>query len=66
MKKDLFRKEVVEKITSPDGMNEYVKVIKPSVWLVLAGIAIAVVGTVIFTAYTGYRVMDLFFGMLPE
>ena len=64
MKKDLFRKEVVEKITSPDGLNEYVKVIKPSVWMILGGIAIAAIGTTFFRIFTGYRVLDLFFGML--
>ena len=62
MKGDLFRKEAVEKITSPEDLSSYVKVIGPRVWLILVGILIAVVGLVLFTAATGYPVWDLFFG----
>ena len=62
MKKDLFRKEAVDKITSPDDLNNYVKVLNPRVWLILAGIAAAVAGLVFFAASTGYPIWDLFFG----
>jgi hypothetical protein len=62
MKSELFRKESVEKITSPEDLNTYVKVLNPRVWLILAGIAIAIIGLVIFAASTGYPIWDLFFG----
>ena len=62
MKGDLFRKESVEKITSPEELNTYVKVLNPRVWLILAGIVIAIAGLVIFTASTGFPIWDLFFG----
>ena len=62
MKGDLFRKESVEKITGPEDLNTYVKVLGPRVWLILAGIAVAVAGLVIFTASTGFPIWDLFFG----
>lgn len=62
MKGDLFRKEAVEKITSPEDLNSYVKVLNPRIWLILAGIVIALAGLVIFAASTGYPVWDLFFG----
>jgi hypothetical protein len=62
MKTDLFRKESVEKITSPEDLNSYVKVLNPRVWVILAGIAIAVLGLAFFAASTGYPVWGLFFG----
>ena len=62
MKTNLFRKEAVEKITSPEDMNTYVKVLSPRVWLILVGIGAAVVGLAVFAASTGYPVWDLFFG----
>jgi hypothetical protein len=62
MKTDLFRKESVEKITSPEDLNSYIKVLNPRIWLILIGIAIAVAGLAVFAASTGYPVWDLFFG----
>ena len=62
MKNDLFRKESVEKLTGPEDLNAYVKVLNPRVWLILAGIIIAIAGLVVFTASTGFPVWDLFFG----
>ncbi len=62
MKDNLFRKEAVERITSPEDMNAYVKVLNPRVWLILGGVAIAIVGIAAFVASTGFPVWDLFFG----
>jgi len=62
MKGDLFRKEAVEKITSPEDLNSYVKVLNPRIWLILVGIIAAIAGLVVFTASTGFPIWDLFFG----
>ncbi len=62
MKGDLFRKEAVEKITSPEDMNAYVKVFNPRIWLLLLGIAAAISGLLVFTVWTGFPVWDLFLG----
>ena len=62
MKSDLFRKEAVEKITGPEDLNSYIKVLRPRVWLILLGIVIAIGGLVFFAAATGFPVWDLFFG----
>ncbi|MDR2964395.1 MAG: hypothetical protein LBU88_01315 [Treponema sp.] len=62
MANDLFRKEVIEKITAPGGLNSYVRVLKPSTWLILTGIVIALAGLIFFTVSTGFPVLELFFG----
>jgi hypothetical protein len=64
VKSELFRKEAVEKITGPEDLNAYVKVLGPRVWLALAGIGVALAGLVIFAASTDYPVWDLFFGSM--
>jgi hypothetical protein len=62
MNNDVFRKEAVEKITGPEDLNRYIKVINPRIWLILAGIALAAAGLVIFAAGSGVPVWDLLFG----
>ena len=62
MKSKLFRQEVIDKITGPDNLNTYIKILRPRVWLVLLGIAFAIFGILFFVARTGYPVWDLFFG----
>lgn len=62
MKRDLFRREVVEKMSSPEDLNAYVKVLRPQIWLILLGIAIAVAGLIVFVTSTGFPVWTLLFG----
>jgi hypothetical protein len=62
MKTDLFRKEAVEKITGPEDLNAYIKVLHPRVWLILLSIALAIAGLLIFTSSTGFPLWDLLFG----
>ncbi|NLA27267.1 MAG: hypothetical protein GX878_07730 [Firmicutes bacterium] len=38
----LFRKVAMERVTSPEQLNDYIRVSNPSVWLVLAAILILV------------------------
>jgi len=59
---NLFRREVVDRITGPDDLLVYIKVLNPRIWLILAGIGLAVAGLVFFVLSTGYPVWDLFFG----
>ena len=66
MKSELFRKEAVDKITGPEELNAYVKVLNPRIWLLLLGIAIAIAGMVVFVASTGFPVWDLLFGNMKE
>ena len=62
MQSNLFRREVVDRITGPDDLLVYIKVLNPRIWLILAGIGLAVAGLVFFVLSTGYPVWDLFFG----
>ena len=40
----VFRKKSVERISGPEGLNDYIRVTTPSVWLVLGALVLLVAG----------------------
>ena len=42
--KSIFRKETLERISSPEQLTDYLRVTNPGVWVVLAAIVILLVG----------------------
>ena len=44
----LFREKSLERVSSPDQLNEYVRVITPSVWLALLAVVILVAGLIVW------------------
>lgn len=44
MKKEIFRKESLEKIESPDDLDRYVKVTTPRTWILLVAIVVLLIG----------------------
>ena len=47
-KTSLFRKKTLEKIESPESLNDYLKVTSPGVWLVLTTIVLFLIGACIW------------------
>ena len=48
MNQQLFRKKSLDKVSSPEQLNEYIRVANPSVWVVLASIVILLAGMVVW------------------
>lgn len=48
MNEQLFRKKSMDKVYSPEQLNEYIKVANPGVWMVLAVVIILLLGVVIW------------------
>ena len=44
MAKQVFRQKSVERISSPEELNDYLKVTNPSVWMVLAAVIVLLIG----------------------
>lgn len=44
MSEPIFREKSLEKVKSPDNLNEYIRVSNPGVWLLLSAIIILLVG----------------------
>ena len=45
---ELFRKKSLDRISSPEQLNEYIRVSTPSVWLLLAAIAALLIGVCVW------------------
>lgn len=50
MNGSIFRKKSIDRINSPESLNDYVKVTNPSVWIILIGALILIVGALVFGA----------------
>ena len=44
MEETLFRKKSLDKVKSPDNLGAYIKVVNPSIWLLIAGILVLLLG----------------------
>ena len=48
MNEQLFRKKSVDKVCSPEQLNEYIRVANPGVWMVLAAVVILLAGVIVW------------------
>ena len=48
---ELFRKKSMDRISSPEELNDYIKVTTPSVWLSIAAIVIILVGALVWGTF---------------
>ncbi len=51
MNTKLFRKSSIDRVNSPEQLNEYIRVTNPGVWLVLAAIVVLLVGVLIWSIW---------------
>ena len=49
MNEKIFREKSIDRIKSPEMLDEYIKVANPGVWLSLAAILVFVIGGLIFS-----------------
>ncbi len=47
---NVFRQESLDRITSPDDLNDYIRVYRPSVWLLIAAAALLIAGFLVWSA----------------
>ena len=48
---ELIRKKAVERITSPEKLNDYIHVTSPSIWMALGAIILILVGALVWAAF---------------
>ena len=48
----LFRKQSLERLSSPEQLNDYLKVTNPSVWILLISVIMLLVGLIIWSCFT--------------
>ena len=44
----VFRQKSIEKISSPEQMNDYIRVSNPSVWIILAAVIVLLAGVFVW------------------
>jgi hypothetical protein len=47
----IFRKKSIDKINSPEQLNEFITVSKPSIWLLLAAIILLLIGVCVWGVF---------------
>ena len=48
MKNSVFREKSVTRVSSPEQLNDYIRVSTPAVWLVLAAIVLFLTGVIVW------------------
>lgn len=48
MNQNIFRKKSIDKINSPESLNDYIRVSNPAVWLILAAVIFLLIGILIW------------------
>ena len=51
MEHSVFRQKSMERITSPEQMNDYIRVSNPSVWMLLAAVIVLLIGVCVWGAF---------------
>ena len=50
MEEGLFRRKSLDKVSSPEQMNDYIRVTSPGVWLVLSAVIALLAGLIVWSA----------------
>lgn len=50
-KNSIFRKASLGRVSSPEQLNDYIKVSHPGVWLILAAVALLLIGLVVWGVF---------------
>lgn len=45
---EIFRKKSMDRVNSPEQLNDYIRVVNPGVWMVLAAIVILLIGVCVW------------------
>lgn len=51
MDHSVFRQKSMERLTSPEQMNDYIRVSNPSVWMLLAAVIVLLIGVCVWGAF---------------
>jgi len=49
-KNKIFREKTLNKVSSPESLNDYICIVKPGVWAILVAIIVLIVGTLIWVS----------------
>lgn len=47
----IFRAKSLERISSPEDLNDYIRVANPGIWLILSGVVLLLIGTIVWCMF---------------
>ncbi len=53
---EIFRQKSIDKVSSPEQLNDYIRVTTPSVWLALAAVTVLLVGMIAWSVLSTVQV----------
>lgn len=56
--KSIFREKSLKRISSPEQMDDYIRVTSPSVWLILMAIIVLLIGIVVWAVFGTVNIQD--------
>lgn len=51
MNNGIFRKKSIDKVSSPEKLDDYIRVTTPSVWIALAAMVILLIGVIVWGCF---------------
>ena len=54
----IFRQKSIDKVSSPEKLDDYIRVTKPSVWMTLAAVGVLLVGTIVWGIFGELTIHD--------
>lgn len=51
MSDSIFRKASVDRVNSPEQLNEYIRLMKPSIWVMLGAVVVLLVGIIVWSIF---------------
>ena len=55
MENQIFRKKSMERLSSPEQLNDYLRVTTPSVWIVLAAVILMLISIFVWSFFTSVK-----------
>ncbi len=50
MQKNIFREKSIERVSSPEQLNDYIRVTNPGIWIILSSIIVLLIGFIVWGA----------------
>lgn len=54
----IFRQKSIDRVSSPEKLDDYIRVTKPSVWMTLAAVGVLLVGTIVWGIFGELTIHD--------
>ncbi|MCR5791508.1 MAG: hypothetical protein K6G83_16650 [Lachnospiraceae bacterium] len=58
MENQIFREKSLERVSSPEELNDYIRVTTPSVWIILAAVVFLLLGLLVWAVFGRIDIHD--------